>query len=58
MQMVIDLFKEWTIGLEIGPFVASLNDQYGYAWRKSWSDKDKEFYSKRYAIIKSIYIRA
>jgi len=34
VQTVIDLFKEWTIGLETSPFVASLNDQYDYAWRK------------------------
>ena len=58
VHTVPDLFREWTIGLGTDPSVASLNDQYGCSWRKEWVGKDKEFYSKRYAIIKSIYAQA
>ena len=36
VHTVTDLFKEWTIGLDIGPSIISMNDRYDAEWRKGW----------------------
>ena len=51
---VIDFYKKWTVNLEIESSVSSLNDKYENNWRKNWSDSEREFYSKKLAIMKYI----
>jgi len=58
VHTVTELWREWHVGLGTGSSIALLNDQYGADWRKGWSGKDREFYSKRLAIIKYIHEQA
>ncbi|CCE31025.1 uncharacterized protein CPUR_04876 [Claviceps purpurea 20.1] len=51
---VTDLHREWYVGYGGQPSIASLNDEHGCMWRKDWPGKDREFYSKRLAIMKHV----
>ncbi|CCE34937.1 uncharacterized protein CPUR_08876 [Claviceps purpurea 20.1] len=51
---VTDLHREWYVGYGGQPSIASLNDEHGCEWRKDWPGKDREFYSKRLAIMKHV----
>lgn len=58
IHTVTDLWREWNIGLGTSPSVSSLNTSYGDTWRRGWTGKEKEFYSKRLAIIQYIHKQA
>ena len=52
---VPDLWREWTVGLGVGPAVQHLEDTYGAAWRPS--QKERVLYSRRKVIIDEIRTR-
>ncbi len=58
IHTLTDLWKEWHVGLGTSPSIASLNDKYGPVWRKDWKGSEREFYSKRLAIITYIHNKA
>ena len=58
VNIVVDLFKEWTQGLGTGPSVQAMNEHYGDIWRKGWTGAEREFYSVRNRIITYIYKQA
>ena len=48
---VVDLWREWTVGLGTGPAMGKLNSSYGSGWRRGWPDKERQYYSQRLTII-------
>ena len=58
VSTVVDLWREWSIGIGTGPPVSKLNEEYGSGWRAGWPTKERQYYSQRLAIIDLIYRRA
>src|SRR3954451_20975707 len=57
IQTVLELWREWTVGLGFGqPSVQSLEDSYGAIWRPE--QKERVFFSRRKVIIDEIRRRA
>ena len=55
---VVDLWREWTVGLGTGPAVGKLNSSYGSGWRRGWPAKERQYYSQRLTIIEYLARRA
>ena len=51
VSSVIDLWREWNVGLGTGPAVGKLNSTYGSGWRRGWPAKERQYYSQRLTII-------
>jgi hypothetical protein len=55
VQAVPSLWREWTEGLEGGPAVAALEEQYGSQWRPR--QKDRTFFFRRKLIVGEVQRR-
>jgi len=51
---VVDLWKEWSIGLESGPSIQQLDSTWGAKWK---DQNERQFYSRRLPIVKAIQQR-
>lgn len=51
---VVDLWKEWSIGLESGPSIQQLDSTWGARWK---DQNESQFYSRRLPIIRAIQQR-
>jgi hypothetical protein len=51
---VVDLWKEWSVGLESGPSIQQLDSIWGAKWR---DQTEKQFYGRRLPVIKAIQQR-
>lgn len=55
LKTVVDVWREWSVGIGNGPAVKKLNDCYGSGWRAGWPQKERQYYSMRLVIINHIY---
>ena len=55
---MVEVWREWSVGIGNGPAVKDLNDTYGSGWRAGWPPKERQYYSMRLIIIDRIYYLA
>lgn len=54
LMTVVQVWREWDIGIGNGPAVKKLNDSYGSGWRAGWPQKERQYYSMRMIIVDHI----
>lgn len=55
---LVQLWREWNVGLAGKPSVQSLEDLYGYKWRSSFTNAQKMWFSRRKFLIDEIKRRS
>ena len=55
ISTVLDLWREWSVGIGNEFSVRKLNELYGFGWQVDWPSRERQYYFQRLVIIDHIY---